>query len=260
MCPLSTSKPDRHRHHTNKALMTKRPYTKCPETGLLYRIARQTTGVSRHETASIDISLSNPRCSGASLVCLLRWCAGKFATYEFSLGDTLYDAVLALPHFRHMIPADLRDTPNPSATMGERWIQENSGAIQAHLGSSFTIRRWDEWRAHPDIQNARAITEELFRIPHLQELVTSDCTAFFERKTQSSPSNEALQALLSFYTEECAVYFLHSRDNNVRHIYPGNSLSVLRYLSRASPPHPSHMNELIRVFKSMKRTDIEIKL
>lgn len=235
----------------------------CEVTGLDKRIARSSVGDFSTETCSFDISLNNDRCSGKGLECVLAWANGQFKGYEFSLADTLYaNSFLEFGNNGQAV-STLASAFALSRKKGDDWLHANEPTISRYLGSNYRIRRWDGWLAHPEIASSIKRVENLFSHPQLAPLVEADATAYLRRRFETQPISERqVQVLIDFMVEECAVYYLHSRDNDVRHVYPGKSLAVLRALSRKDfdlddPAVADH--EMLSVFKRMKRTDIDMR-
>ena len=69
-----------------------KPFRLCPETGVKYRIRRQSSWRDvpfDKRICSIEVSLDNSKCSGRYLETILRWTVPNFPNFVFSLGDTL---------------------------------------------------------------------------------------------------------------------------------------------------------------------------
>lgn len=236
-------------------------FVQCDSSGVQYRIARETAGEKRDEVCSFDISLLNPRCMGRGLQCLLAWANDGFKSFEFSLADTLYMHSFSAIAEPGKDPLTVAQASDRARELGDRWIETNHPIIESFLGKEFTIRRWDEWKQHDEFNDAVSRVQELFSLPSLRPLVIADASAFFKRKnTEKAPSEVQISALVDFIVEESAVYFIHSKHFNVRHVYPGKSLAVLRKLANSALEDRTVDKEVYETFREMKRTDIDMRL
>tara|TARA_R110002096_G_scaffold409574_1_gene608982 strand:- start:4720 stop:5259 length:540 start_codon:yes stop_codon:yes gene_type:complete len=145
--------------------------------------------------------------------------------------------------------------------LGTKWMKDNEAVISKRLGPNFRVRRWDEWLDNPDLPAAIQRVRTFFEQPPLSKLVEADATGYLRRKFGNAvfPVHQT-EVLIDFIIEECAVYFLHSSKENVRHVYPGKSLAVLRAMARNDiDVDPRIDPEMLAVFRNMKRTDVDLR-
>ncbi len=237
-----------------------RRFMRCQETGLDYRIARSTPGEYAKEICSIDVSLGNPRCADVGLECTLSWVKGRFAAYEFSLADTLYANVWTLLE-PEKYKCFTHDELIPILTaVGDKWIEDNNSLIRKYLGNSYKIRRWEHWRSMNGFSDISREVESLFLSPEWQCYLEKDIHQFHTRKFGTSTiTNKARCCLQRFVFDECAGYYLHSTKANVRHVYPGKSLGILRAISNAARKSTLDLQGILLEFGKMKRTDIDLR-
>ena len=190
-----------------------RSFERCKETGIKWRIARSTRGVFSEEVCSFDISMNNMRCTG--------------------LADTLYARSFSEFGIDGNSKISLDAAYELTRGLGTKWMKDNEAVISKRLGPNFRVRRWDEWLDNPDLPAAIQRVRTFFEQPPLSKLVEADATGYLRRKFGNAvfPVHQT-EVLIDFIIEECAVYFLHSSKENVRHVYPGKSLAVLRAMAR----------------------------
>lgn len=236
-----------------------RRFRPCPVTGIDWRLAYQTAGGNfSNEICSLDISLRNARCNGQFLRCLVHWASDKFRAFEVSLGDTLYRHTYeALGHPEcGLVSAD--DAEDIARREGDHWLKENS-PILAELPSGFQVRRWDSWRNHTEFEECVERVSRLVRYDGIVEALSRDVDAFLRRRDRDRHDAQARIGLERFIVEEVAVYFLHSRDSNVRHVYPGKSLHVLSWLTKHGAAVLAADSAVVSVLAGMKRADIDMR-
>src|SRR5919204_1327264 len=126
-----------------------RRFVRCIESGVEYRVQSQSRWreAGPNLRASLEISISNPRCTGRFLECQLAWARRHFDSFEFSLGDTLrvhnYTTIGHPLHGRLLPEAAWR----VAREEGDRWLESNGAVIQRMLATApYAVVRWDDWK------------------------------------------------------------------------------------------------------------------
>jgi tRNA-dependent cyclodipeptide synthase len=192
--------------------------------------------------ASIEISTRNERCTGDYLAEQLNWARDRFATFQFSIGDTLqiYNyLVLGHPHYSKV---DDGLAHKLCLEEGDGWLDDNRSLIQDLLaGKPCSFLRWDELKASPSVaQNLRNLVELYKADEQIFDLVRQDVAGYLERRGHqvAALSEEQLNQLDQHVLEELAVYQYQAEEQNLISVYPGTNQLLLRpkYLTSVDLP------------------------
>lgn len=237
-------------------------FERCRVTGVEWRMAAHWPRGPVHfgDLCSFDISLHNQRCAGRMLDCLMYWAKDLFTRFEFSIGDTLYRHTYATIGHPDLGILSAAEAEAIAKAEGIDWQQAHEGRIAAVLGQNIRFRHWDEWRESIDFPGALARARRAITGESMTGRLRSDTERFLERRAPELCGDEQVIAALSeFIIEEAAVYFLHSKAEQVTHVYPGKTLVTLRGLSDTQPRAGDDV-EFFRVFANMSRVNMDLRL
>jgi tRNA-dependent cyclodipeptide synthase len=192
--------------------------------------------------ASVEISTSNPRCTGDYLVAQLEWARDQFVDFQFAVGDTLQiHNYLVFGH--PLIPGGFdEDMAHKQALVeGDEWIAANRQAIRRVLGDRpVRFARWDDLLARPEVVANLAHLDHLDSTDAMiHDLVRKDVTGYIDRRHGGMPLTELqLRRLDRHVLEELAVYQYQAAVGNLVSIYPGANQLLLRpmYLNAVGLP------------------------
>jgi len=217
--------------------------------GLRLRVKRQSAWQDvplAYRHASIEISTTNPRCSGDYLKAQVDWARGRFADFQFAIGDTLQlhnYVILGHPDLGIMSEEKAR---KQCLDEGDAWIDANKSLI-ADLATAAPVRlrRWTELLAtRRVVENLANLTMLYESDPHTQNLIRRDVLGYVERRHSRMLQvlDESQLARLDRHVlEELAVYQYQVESRNLISIYPGTSQLILRPQNLAASNLPEQL-------------------
>lgn len=185
-------------------------------------------------TASIEISIGNPRCYGEPLTCQVAWCLSQFGAIDFSVGDLLqvYNyTTIGHPTFGLMSESDAQATAEAEGTA---WLDQHR-ALFADTAAECPVRvfRWRDWQRQPGFPDAVADLQRLYETQLLfRNAVTKDVSEFVRRRAHHPPSDHDVNTLARFILEELAVYQLQTQLTSTVNVYAGSELHAERAIRR----------------------------
>lgn len=207
----------------------------CTQTGHRYRVSRRSAWwrfPERNFTASMEISINNPRCSGSFLECMLTWSSSRFQNFVFSIGDTLrVHNYINVGHPRHG-RLQLPQAQEVALEEGNAWVRANRDLLDNMLGDTgYELIQWDKWKKHVDflpyVSNLRQLfdTDTAFR-----KLILDDLRGYLARNSWSSIEivQSNLAGLAEYVIEELAVYQIQAEQGDIVNIYPGGQMKVFK--------------------------------
>ena len=236
----------------------------CPVTGLKWRISEHSSDAlvcDDDRIASIEVSLNNPHCVGRFLAFQLVWAKKFFKKAEFAIGDTLQR------HNYSSIGHETRGVLDPesaeaiSREEGRQWCEQNASIIAQYWSGPSLIRRWDQWRAHPEFTDAVERSRRILTGETMSPLLFKDAKRFMARRgmKEFDPNSRIACGCSEYIIEEVAGYFLHSRDWPVVHIYAGRALDTLRYFSKNGKIPEASDVEFVDVMRARKYVNFELR-
>lgn len=220
--------------------------TVCPATGHRFRVSKRSSWwrhSSQKFTASLEISIDNPRCSGSYLECMLLWARSRFSEFVFSIGDTLrVHNYISIGHPAYGV-LNLDAANEVATTEGEQWLANNKSIIEYNLKDcSYHFIFWEQWKKHPNFESYVRTLRNLFdEDPAFQKLVLDDLEDYIRRQASDALAfaQTNLECLAEYVFEELAVYQIQAEQGAVVNIYPGGRMKVFRNASTVSSLPPT---------------------
>lgn len=174
----------------------------------------------KHDTARLQISLSNPKHTGKKFSALAEWAAARFDHVTLVVSDTLHRHNLALN-----LNLDHRAAYESALSQGDYWISQNQEAL--NVIPNRTVTRWDDWLSHPDFNEAHALMIKLYgehdgvRVA-VQEKAASFSGKRIEDLMDAFSPRAITDTSVRYIIEELAAFSLMFRGKRTIDIYPGD--------------------------------------
>ncbi len=199
----------------------------------------------KKESASLLISVGQEYCEGAKLQATVDWVNKNFSNCFIDIADTLQrHNLIALQDMSEF------DADHASKIAGQEWIERNIKFIEA-LAVPYAIRRWDEWRLHPNFDSTLKNVHNLYAIDtSFKEALDLDVQGFIARRQMDGSlqdENTIVKMEKSsglFILEEIAASILMGNACPASVIYNAKELLAYNYVRKGQACAPAGLEKL----------------
>lgn len=191
---------------------------------------------NKYEHCVLAVSLESRNHVGAALQSIVEFInQSDYKTCTIDLSDTLY-------RYTYMQTGLTEEAAsNKALQAGNIWLTQEQKTL-AQIKIPTIVKRWDEWRQHPQYASYRQQFETAFReyLPFRQAIM-KDVQGFFERRKRNNPlpeTSENIRLSTAYLLEELTCHsIMHETLPKSANMYPGRELKCYELVRAGLVPN-----------------------